>query len=104
MTRMMMKAFMVMIRYLFKLANIWRISLSARAQVITTSTVQRALVPNTSGRRQSRKRRSSMKEEKIEVTTSFASGKPLEQSQSRFKSLENNFYISRRSGTKLSAT
>ena len=31
---------------------------------------------------------SSMKEEKMEVITSFASGKPLEQSQSRFKSLE----------------
>ena len=79
---------MTMIRYLFKLANIWRVSRRARAQVMTTSTVQRALVPRTRGRRQRRRMSSSMKEEKIEVITSFASGKPLEQSQSRFKSLE----------------
>ena len=95
----MMKVIMV-IRHLFKLANIWRVSRRARAHVMTTSTVQRALVPKTRGRRQRRRRRSSMKEEKIEVTTSFASGKPFEQSQSRFKSLG----ISRTLDTKLSAT
>ena len=98
---MMMKVFMMMIRYLFKLANIWRVSLRTRAHVMTTSTVQRALVPKTRGRRQRRRRRSSMKEEKMEVTTSFASGKPLEQSQSRFKSLKKLLLTS---GIKLCAT
>ena len=34
-----------------------------------------------------------MKEEKMEVTIAFASSIPVEQSQSRFKSLEFDFYF-----------
>ena len=90
---MMAKVRVLMIKHLFKLANIWRVSLRTRAHVMTTSTVQRALVPKTSGRRQSKRMSISMKEEKMEVTISFASGKPLEQSQSRFKSLEIGFHF-----------
>ena len=78
--------------YLFRLANICKVSRRTRAQAMTTSTVQRAFVPKTRGRRQRRRRSSSMKEEKMEVTTSLASGNPFEQSQSRFKSLKW-FYI-----------
>ena len=82
-----MKMTMMLSNHLFKLANIWRSSRRTKAPVMTTSTVQRALVPNTRGRRQRRRRRSSMKEEKREVTISFGPGKPLEQSQSLFRSL-----------------
>ena len=82
-----MKMTMMLSNHLFKLANIWRSSRRTKAPVMTTSTVHRALVPNTRGRRQRRRRRSSMKEEKREVTISFGPGKPLEQSQSLFKSL-----------------